>query len=117
MTLDELADECWAELPPVRRWMAGRGTVKKVLADSLVELDVAMLQRCATADEQSAYEDRLRAKVNRRNAIDPDKDGFVVLTFLLATVAAAVISWLIQRWLDNRFPSRADIEGVKANLT
>lgn len=96
MTFAELSDECWADLPPIRKFVAGRATADKVLSDAVLEFDP---DRVGSAD----YEADLLERVKRRNRVT-NGEGFAILTFLLVTIAAAVISWLIQRWLDNRFP-------------
>lgn len=97
MTFSQLSDECWADLPTVRRWIAGRVAVDKLLADAVREFEPDQ----AACD---GYQERLLGRVRRRNEIMDDRDGFAILTFLAITIAAAVISWLVQRWLDYRFP-------------
>lgn len=81
-------------MPAIRKWLAGRDGVEKVLADAVREFEPDRVG-------SEGYADRLLGRVKRRNDAG---DGFVILTFVLATIAGAVISWLIQRWLDNRFP-------------
>lgn len=115
MTLDELTEDCWRDLPAIRKHLAGRDAVKRVLADALVELDVAELDACRSNADLDGYERRLLNRVERRRMAD-DKDGFVILTFVLMAVAGAVISWLVQRWLDNHFDDRKEIEQLKAVL-
>lgn len=107
MTFHELADECWYDMPPVRRFIAGRSTVDKMLADAVREFDPA---KAAVA----GYDAELLAGVKRRNSVR-DGEGFAILTFLAVTIAAAVISWLIQRWLDNHFP-KAQLEAWQREL-
>lgn len=96
MTFHELSVECWRDMPPVRRVVAGRPAVARLLADAVREFDPDLLP-C------EGYRDELLERVKRRNDVT-EGDGFAILTFLLVTIAAAVISWLIQRWLDNHFP-------------
>lgn len=102
MTFQKLADDCWRELPTIRKWMAGRGAVTKLLSDAVLEFEPDRVEACITPDEFAGYESRLLDRVKRRSL--GDGEGFAILTFLAVTIAAAVISWLIQRWLDNRFP-------------
>lgn len=103
MTFSKLSDDCWAELPTLRKWIAGRDAVNKLLADAVLEFDADRLEACLTHDDYAGYEERLLARVKRRNTVI-DGEGFAIAIFLLSVVAAAVISWLIQRWLDNHFP-------------
>lgn len=103
MTFAKLAEDCWHDMPTLRKWMAGKGAVTKLLADAVMEVDPDRLEACLTADEYAGYEERLLALVKKRNTVI-DGEGFAIAIFLLSVVAAAVISWLIQRWLDNHFP-------------
>lgn len=108
MTFAKLSDDCWHDLPPVRKWVAGRAAADKLLADAVREFE----------PDQAAcegYEERLLGRVRRRNEIIDGREGFAILTFLAVTIAAAVISWLIQRWLDNRFP-KEQLEEWKREL-
>lgn len=97
MTFRTLSDECWRDLPPVRKWLAGRAAADKLLADAVREFEPDRVG-C------DGYEERLLGRVRRRNEIIDGNEGFAVLAFLAITIAAAVISWLVQRWLDNHFP-------------
>lgn len=108
MTFKELSDECWRDLPTIRKWIAGRDVSDKLLADSVREFEPDQI-------ELEGYEDRLLGRVRRRNQVR-DGEGFAVLTFLLVTVAAAVISWLIQRWLDYKFP-KEQLEAWRQELS
>lgn len=107
MTFYDLADECWQDLSVVRRWIAGRSAVTRILADAVLEFEP---DEAAT----SGYGERLLGRVRRRNDVG-DGEGFAILAFLLVTIAAAVISWLIQRWLDNHFP-KSDLEAWQEEL-
>lgn len=107
MRFDELADDCWHDLPAVRKWIAGRDAVNKLLADAVLEFEPDYVG-------MDDYEGRLLGRVKRRNTVI-DGEGFAILTFLAVTIAAAVISWLIQRWLDNRFP-RTQLDAWRQEL-
>lgn len=96
MTFRKLADDCWHDMPRLRRVLAGRSTVTRLLADAVREFDPDKVGN-------AGYDAELLEGVRRQNGTD-NRDGFAIMTFLLVTIAAAVISWLIQRWLDNRFP-------------
>lgn len=109
MTFSQLADDCWADLPPVRKWMAGRAAADKLLADAVCEFEPDRV-------ECEGYSERLLGRVKRRNKIIDGNEGFAILAFLAVTIAAAVISWLIQRWLDNHFP-KEQLEEWKQELT
>lgn len=118
MTFRRLSDDCWRELPAIRKRLAGRAAVNRILADAVLEFDPGVAAG-------SGYADALLEAVRRRNTVGGcrrcsgkcgDREGFVVLTFILATVAAAVISWLITRWLNNRFP-QSDLQSLKQELS
>lgn len=107
MTFQELSDECWGDLPPIRKWLAGREASDRLLADAIREFEPEQAD-CA------GYEERLLDRVKRRNEVR-DGEGFAILTFLAITIAAAVISWLVQRWLDNRFP-KEELDALRKEL-
>jgi hypothetical protein len=118
MTFRRLSDDCWRELPAFRKHLYGRAAVNRILADAVLEFD-------PTVAAGAGYAETLLGAVKRRNTVKAcrrcrgqcdDRDGFAVLTFVLATVAATVISWLIKRWLDNRFP-QSDLQALKQELS
>lgn len=106
MRFRRLSDECWRELPAIRKRLAGRAAVDRILADAVLEFDPDVASGGGYAESLlTAVKQRYMARGVARLPDDgSDRDGFVVLTFVLATVAAAVISWLITRWLNNQFP-------------
>lgn len=112
MTADDLFEECWEDLPPIRRWIAGKAAVRQMFDDTLREWNTAELAACRTDYQVELYERNLRSRVERRSA---DKYGFVILTVVLIAVVSAVISWLVQRWLDHQFP-RDEFEAMRVGL-
>lgn len=112
MTVDSLFEECWRELPFVRKHLAGKDATRNVFVDTLREWDSGALGACRTTYEQERYGDILLSRVQARSA---KRYGFVILTIILIAVASAVISWLVQRWLDHLFP-KADFEAMRAGL-
>lgn len=107
MTFNELATECWDALPPIRKRLAGKPAVRRMVADALAEWDAQALAGCATNHELEQYETRLVERVQTRRSASQEY-GFALLTILLTAVLVAVIQWLVQRWLDNHF-SEADL--------
>ena len=112
MTAESLFEECWRDLPFVRKHLAGRESTFSVFLDALREWDSQALAACGTASQRDQYRDVLLSKVQTRNA---ERYGFAILTILLIAVASAVISWLVQRWLDHRFP-KAEFEAMRAGV-
>lgn len=110
MTVDSLFDECWAALPWIRKTLAGKDATRRVFIDTLREWDSHALSACCTDYQVERYEEALRSRVERRS-----KEGFVILTILLIAVASAIISWLVQRWLDHMFP-KAEFEAMRVGV-
>lgn len=107
MSFKNFSDECWRDLPPIRKRIAGRASADKLLADAIREFEPEQA-------DCNGYSQRLLDRVKARNETR-DGEGFAILTFLLITIAAAVISWLVQRWLDNRFP-KEQLESLRREL-
>lgn len=102
MTFNELVEECWGKLPPIRKHLAGRDAVRRMVADSLTEWDAAGIAACADPFDVRDYEDRLLERIQMRNSANQEY-GFVLLSILLTAVLVAVIQWLVTKWLDNHF--------------
>lgn len=112
MNADDLFSECWHDLPLIRKHIAGKENVRQAFMDTLREWDSSALGKCLTDYQVEMYERGLLARVQRRSA---DKYGFVILTVILIAVISAVISWLVQRWLDRTFP-KAEFEAMRVGL-
>lgn len=102
MTFNELVEECWGKLPPIRKHLAGRDAVRRMVADSLTEWDSAGIAACMDPVDVRDYEDRLLQRIQTRRSAN-EEYGFVLLSIVLTAVLVAVIQWLVQRWLDNHF--------------
>lgn len=112
MTVDSLFDECWADLPFMRKHLAGREATYNVFIDALREWDTPALAACRTHYEQELYGQALLSRVQERTG---KRYGFAILTIILIAVASAVISWLVSRWLDHLFPKDA-FEAMRVGL-
>lgn len=111
MTIDSLFQECWADLPFLRKTLCGKDNARQMFIDTLQEWDSNSLAACVTDYQVEMYGDSLRKRVERRGS---ERYGFVILTVILVAVASAIISWLIHRWLDNTFPKPAFEELVRS---
>lgn len=107
VTFEELANECWDALPPLRKRLAGKPAVRRMVADALTEWDAPALAACVSNADLEQYEHRLAERIRTRRSASQEY-GFALLTILLTAVLVAVIQWLVQRWLDNHF-SEADL--------
>lgn len=114
MTLDDLVDQCWDEIRVFRKRAVGKDGVKKILMDSLQEWDTDLLMKCRDDNDYRQYKEWLHQRVRARNMAE-NEYGFALLAFLLMTVASAVISWLIQWWL-NHLTDRDSFEEVRRRL-
>lgn len=112
MTAESLFEECWRELPFIRKKLAGRDATFNVFLDTLRQWDSPALAACVTDYQVERYEDVMLSRVQGAAS---ERYGFAILTILLIAVASAVISWLIHRWLDNTFP-KAEFEAMREGL-
>ena len=100
MTLAELQQRCWDDLP-MRKWLAGRARVDTLVEDAIRSWSPAAIAACATKRQRDAYAEGVLLRVQARYG-----EGFVWV-FLLMAVASAVIQWLVTRWLNNHFDRQA----------
>lgn len=107
MTFEDLAVECWFDLPPIRKRLAGRDAVRQMLADAVCEMDANAIAACGSDVDVKAYEAALLERVKARHV--GQEYGFVFMSIILTAILVAVIQWLVKRWLDNHF-SVADMQ-------
>ena len=101
MTLNDLTDQCWAALPPLRKRLVGRDAVRSMLEDAIREWDNEAIVACGSTGDFAAYEAALVDRVKARRA--GDGYGFVLASILLTAVLVAVVQWLVTWWLDRNF--------------
>lgn len=102
MTIDDLVAECWAELPPIRKRLAGRDAVRRIVTDAVQEWSADYLGSCQDDAHRQAYADALTKRLEQRYAGQPEY-SFVLMSIILAAVISAVVQWLVKWWLDNHF--------------
>lgn len=113
MTLDDLTDECWAALPPLRKRLVGREMVQQMLEDSIAEWDTEAITACQGPADLDAYG---AALVDRVKARRQQEYGFVLMSILLTAVLIAVVQWLVKWWLDRNF-NRVMLVGWQREMT
>lgn len=105
MTFADLQAECWAALPPIRKRLVGRDTVNDLVQLATENWAGEYLNACQDNAQRDVYVHALLGHVKRGHQLatgkDPVEYGFI-WAFLLQAVAAAVIQWLVQWWLDRR---------------
>lgn len=101
MTFDDLTNECWAALPPIRKRIAGKDAVRQMLEDAVAEWDSEAITACQGPADLEAYGDALVRRVQARRV--GQEYGFVLMSILLTAVLVAVVQWLVKWWLDRNF--------------
>lgn len=105
MTFTDLQSECWAALPPVRKRLVGRQTVDEFVQLAVENWAGEYLAACQDNAQRDVYTHALLNHIKRGHQLatgrEPAEYGFI-WAFLLQAVAAAVIQWLVQWWLDRR---------------
>lgn len=118
MNLEQLRDIAWASLPPVRKRLVGRATVNDLVTCAIHNWEGEYLAACADNEQRQVYARGLLQAVKRAHqpvsGYDAQEYGFI-WTFLLQAVAAALIQWLVEWWLDNR-ANRVLMEGWKREM-
>lgn len=102
MTIDDLVTECWADLPPIRKRLAGRDAVRRVVVDAIQEWSADYLAACQDNDQRNVYAADLTKRLERRYT-GQQEYGFAIMTIVLVAVISAVVQWLVKWWLDRNF--------------
>lgn len=103
MTIDDLVAECWFDLPPVRKRLAGRDAVRRILVDAIQEWSAESLTACSESGKADTYAADLTHRLERRYSQPQEGYGFVFMSIILVAVISAVVQWLVKWWLDNHF--------------
>lgn len=103
MTLDDLRDEVWQSMPPVRKRLVGRETVNELVTIAVYNWEGDYLAACADNAQRQVYVSALLQAVKRAHqpvsGYETQEYGFIWM-FLLSAVASAVIQYLVKWWLD-----------------
>lgn len=102
MTIDDLVAECWADLPPIRKRLAGRDAVRRIVVDAVQSWSAEYLASCHDDAQRDAYATALTTELEMRYRGQPEY-GFVLMSIILAALISAVVQWLVKWWLDNHF--------------
>lgn len=109
-TIDELIDECWGSMRPslMRRAVLGKQRCSRLVMMSLANFPDRELVGTAPG---SAYERQQKRMLAARVESQYRKDappatttyGAVFLSIVLAWAIKAIVEYLIDRWINNRF--------------
>lgn len=106
MTIDDLVAECWADLPPIRKRLAGRDAVRQIVVDAVQEWSGDYLMACQDNAQRNVYVADLTKRLEQRCTMTQEYT-FVLMTILLTALISAVVQWLVKWWLDNHFNREA----------
>lgn len=109
MTFDEFFEDCWKDLPPIRRGLAGRLSTKRIMLTAMLEWDEKALLECKTAADYQRYEEMILDRVKKQQY------GFAIAIFVLMAIASAVIQWITLWWL-NHISERGSFEVLRRSL-
>lgn len=102
MTIDELVNEMWGDLPPIRKRLAGRDAVRRIVVDAVQEWSSEYLMACHDNAQRDVYAAELARRLERRY-IGQQEYGFAMMTVILVALISAVVQWLVKWWLDRNF--------------
>lgn len=118
MTVRDLCNEAWEEMPRLRRRLAGRAFVDDMVKLCVINWEGDYLDACADDVQRKVYASAMLQQTKRAyqpiSGYEPGEYGFVWV-FLLSAAASALIQWLIKRWLDRRF-GREEVAAWKQEL-
>lgn len=102
MTIDELVDKMWGDLPPIRKRLAGRDAVRRIVVDAVQEWSPEYLMACQDNAQRDVYAADLTKRLERRYT-GQQEYGFAIMTVILVALISAVVQWLVKWWLDRNF--------------
>lgn len=105
MTLDDVATECWKSLPPIRKRLVGKATVRDFVQLAVANWEGEYLAACADNDARKVYVAAMLGHVKREHQFASgysEQEYGTVWVWILQAVASAVIQWLVAWWLERR---------------
>lgn len=118
MTIQQLCDEAWSEMPPIRKRLVGRARVYDMVRLAVISWEPDYIDACVDEGQQDVFANALTQELKRAyqplSGYEPGEYGFVWM-FLLYAAASALVQWLVKKWLDHRF-SREQMAAWKREL-
>lgn len=114
MTLDDLVNECWADLPPVRKRLAGRDAVRLIVVNAVQEWSPEYLMACQDNAQRDVYASDMIRRLRRRHE-GQQEYGFAIMSIIMVALISAVVQWLVKWWLD-RNVNRVLMAGWKMEM-
>lgn len=103
MTYEDFQSSAWRSLPPVKKRLAGRVRVNECVRLMILSASSDRLDACQGQADLDDYSRELVEVV--RYGCQPDSKGGeygFIWVFILQSVAAALVQYLIKWWLDRR---------------
>jgi len=105
MTLADLQEQCWHALPTVRKRIVGRQTVNDLVVLAVENWEGEYLNACRDNRQRGVYTASLLGHMKRlhqaSSPYESQEYGFL-WAVLLQALAAAVIQYLVNWWLERR---------------
>lgn len=118
MTIQQLCDEAWDEMPPIRKRLVGRARVHDMVRLAVINWEPTYIDACVDKGQQDVFASALTQELKRSyqplSGYEPGEYGFFWM-FLLSAAASALVQWLVKKWLDHRF-SREQMAEWKREL-
>ena len=105
MTIHDLEAYVWERLPSMRRTMAGRHAVGRVVHRTVKTWPVPVLEQC-NADETEVVGKQLAKNIERNMRHEVGMG--IILTLVLSALVSEVVKILVRWWLE-RQENQADM--------
>lgn len=110
MTLAEVQESVWQELPSVRRHLVGRRLVDRIVSRAVRGWPVPVLEQC-DAGEADIVGTHMARSLER--AVRQEVGMGIILTLVLSAVISEIVKALIRRWMENRQAMRQLVGEVR----
>lgn len=105
MTLDDLKNHVWRDMPPIRKRLVGRRVVDDCVQLAVENWSGDYLAACAGNHERHVYATAMLGQIKRAyqpvSGREPQEFGFIWVV-ILQGVVSAIVQWLIRWWLERR---------------
>jgi hypothetical protein len=104
MNIQELCDKVWEELPPLRRWLVGKGRIDSLVKLAVEQCPIEMLSHVqGRPDSQSVVLFAWKSAVKRRYCIQYEDDGAQfgpLFWIILSPILQYIVTRLLEWWLE-----------------
>lgn len=98
MTLDELQERVWQQLPSITRTLAGRAIAGRIVRRAVRGWPVPVLEQCDEGETQVVGTHYARSL---ERSVRGEMQMGIILTLVLSALVSEIVKALVRWWLEN----------------